>query len=429
MFGQVEDIIAPITGPGPAAVTILRLSGERSWAIAGRLFAQLPVSPQERHVYYGRFSTGDDGYLTLFSAHRSFTGEDCAEFSIHGSRASVSSLVQEALRLGARLAKPGEFTQRAFMNGRIDLTEAEAIRDTVEAQTDAQLRLANANREGALRRRFEAVTKELFKNLALLEAHTDFSEELGELDDQAFLAGLSEAKFQLDALLETSELGRIIRNGLRIAIVGPPNAGKSSLLNAVLGIDRAIVTDMPGTTRDYIEESVDLAGFPAVLIDTAGLRDTEDMVEAIGVQKARAVAANADVVWLLQEPPHTFPYGWGFDRPTIRVASKLDLAPAPPGFIGVSAHTRRGLDNLISKTISEFIPEHIEFAIAPRHKPEIVSALEAVENAIQTVQHGRPADLTSVSLRLAIEAIGRVTGETADADMVSRIFADFCIGK
>lgn len=424
-----DTIVAPITGPGPAAVAVVRLSGPDAWAIALSLFPSIQTNPQERHAYYGTYITGDDGYLILFSEGRSYTSEPTVEMSIHGSVSSVRALVDQALSHGARMAEPGEFTQRAFMNGRIDLTQAEAVRDTIEARTQAQLRLANHHRGGQLSQRVQGISKDVAGVLATIEAHTDFSEEIGDLPGSELATRLTLARASLDELIATRETGRIIRQGLRIAILGPPNAGKSSLLNAILGIDRAIVTPVPGTTRDYIEESVELNGFPAVLIDTAGLRETIDPIEELGVQKARAIAANADLIWLLQDATDTVNMIWEVDRPTIRIANKIDLAPAKPGFVGISCLSRQGLDELIRASLAFLRLQETDFAIDPRHAPYLEEARSSIELAIETLANDRPSDLAVVGLRNALFELGKVTGETADSDMIERIFADFCIGK
>ncbi|MBC8066268.1 MAG: tRNA uridine-5-carboxymethylaminomethyl(34) synthesis GTPase MnmE, partial [Chlorobia bacterium] len=322
-----DTILAPITGPGPAPVAIVRLSGPDSWRIAHTLSNGRSDS-EPKLAQYLAFCTGDDGYLILFEAGKSYTGEECAEISIHGSRASVNALMEAAKLNGARLAEPGEFTQRAFMNGRIDLTEAEAVRDTIEAETSAQLRMANLLRDGALHRLLKAQADSLIGVLAAIEASVDFSEEIGEVDPQALNSRIESVQMTLAELLDTASTGRILREGLRIAIVGPPNAGKSSLLNRLLGQDRAIVTDTPGTTRDYVEERADFDGFPVVLVDTAGLRETNDPIEAIGVQKSRAIAANADLIWFVTDARDPVdPSLFSFEHPVVSIANKIDLAP------------------------------------------------------------------------------------------------------
>ena len=367
--------------------------------------------------------------MLFFEAARSFTGEQAAEVSLHGSLASISSLLRAARALGARSAEPGEFTERAFLNGRIDLTEAEAIRDTIEAETDAQLRLANLIRDGGLHNRLNRLREELIGILAAIEASVDFSEEVGEVDSSGIETRLQFVLREIDSLLETADSGRLIRQGLRIAIVGPPNAGKSSLLNAMLGADRSIVTEIPGTTRDYVEEKAEFNRFPVVLIDTAGLRDTQDPVESIGVQRARTLAANADLVWFVvdsREPVD--PGSWGSDRPMIQIGNKIDLAAAPSGHVGISCTTREGLAKLRSETLTRFeLPQGI--AIQMRHEPELRLAREELELARETLAFDRPPDLAAMGIRAAVDALGRITGETADPDVISRIFRDFCIGK
>lgn len=429
MSSPFDTIVAPITGAGGAPVAVMRLSGPQAWEIANLLSISKAKLDRPRFAQYLSFSTGDDGYLLLFEAGKSYTGEESAELSIHGSRASVSAMLEACKSFGARLAEPGEFTQRAFMNGRIDLTEAEGVRDTIEAETDAQLRLANQMRDGKLHLRLTSLVDEMVGALAAIEASVDFSEEIGEIDPTNLGLRIEGVMTGLQELLNTSYTGRIMRDGLRIAIVGPPNAGKSSLLNRLLGAERSIVTEIAGTTRDYVEERLDLDGYPVVLIDTAGLRDTEDVVESIGVQKSRAIAADADLIWYVVDThkaaEHLVPE---FTRPVVRISNKIDLKPVSSDWVGISCVSGEGIEALIQSAKAQF-DNPIGIAIQTRHEPELKEAVDELTLAREVLIHNRPPDLAAVGIRSAIQAVGRITGETAEADMISRIFRDFCIGK
>lgn len=424
-----DTIVAPITGQGTAAVAVIRLSGPESWEIAGKVFS--PWRPEPLRASHGHYIFGDDGIAIAFADGHSYTGEESAELSIHGSTASVRALLDACIAAGARLAEPGEFTLRAFLNGRIDLTQAEAVRETVEARTGAQLRLANLHREGALRRRIERIADIVLGQLAAIEASVDFSEEVGEYDAAAGILALSEARAETERLMSTAAISKLIRRGLRVAIVGPPNAGKSSLLNALLGRDRSIVTDVPGTTRDFVEEQIEVEGIPVSLIDTAGLRDSTDRVEAIGVERTRSVAAEADCIWYVYDSTA----GWtasdekaSSELAATIVANKADLALGSPG-IRVSALTSDGLPALLSSLPLAADLGHREVAINARQHELLADALAGIGGAIQTIESQRPPDLAVVQLRQACQALGSITGRTATHDMISRIFSDFCVGK
>lgn len=460
-----DTIVAPITGPGPAAVAIVRLSGPRAWLIASKTFEPWPQNPEPRRAIYGRYATGDDGLALPFEEGHSYTGEQTVEMSLHGSPPSVRALVAACIQADARMARPGEFTERAFLSGRIDLTQAEAVRDTVEAQTDAQLRLANLHREGALNREVAALAEETLSLLAAIEASVDFSEEIGELDRSAATRRIGALLENVGKLLATAESGRILREGLRIAIVGPPNAGKSSLLNRLLGHDRSIVADTPGTTRDYVEERADLGGVPCVLIDTAGLRETDDEVESIGVNRSRLIAANADLVWYVFDATscvsrqHGEGAGWFVraDLPTNDserfwlMANKCDLLRAPqpantqrptpqhqdpkpqtpnPEPHPISALTGQGIPALIGRLRAYAdLDRDPGPRIAPRHAPLLERTRTALQQVQTVLQSPVPDDLAAVGLRDAAQALGEITGETTTPDIIERIFHDFCIGK
>lgn len=438
MSSPFDTIVAPITGTENAAVAVVRLSGPESWEIAAAVFAPWPDPAIPRMACYGHLANGDDGLCLLFEEGHSYTGERSVELSVHGSRASVAALIESCLAAGARLARPGEFTERAFLNGRIDLTQAEGVRDTIESLTQTQLRQANLLREGMLRDQIRLVRREVLGVLASVEASVDFSEEVGDFDREAGLERLGEAETKLQGLLATAEAGRILRRGYRIAIVGPPNAGKSSLLNLLLGFDRAIVTDVPGTTRDFVEESVDLGGLPCVITDTAGLRESEDAVERIGIERARKVAAAADEIWYVFDACE----GWrsedeeavqALDRPFRRLQNKVDLNPSVPALdaVRISAITGAGVPELIRETAGRVLAngEEREVWINERHRPLLESAVGHLASARATLMQDLPFDLATVHLRAALNDLGEITGETATEDLLERVFSTFCIGK
>jgi tRNA modification GTPase len=429
-----DTIVAPVTASGRAAIAVVRVSGPAAWQIASRVFSPWPPRPRSHRAYFGRYAHGDEGLALCFAEGRGFTGEPAVEFSLHGSPASVRALLDACEAAGARSAAPGEFTYRAFMHGRLDLTQAAGVLEGVEAATASQLRHAASLRRGSLREQVTAIRNDLVGVLAAVEASVDFSDEIGELDQESALVRLAGARASITRLLDTVAAGAILRDGLRIALVGLPNAGKSSLMNALLGFERAIVTPNPGTTRDLIEENCELGGLLCVLIDTAGLRETEDQAEAIGVRLALSAAARADQVWYLIDSAR----GWSDEdarlatslpAPPMVVATKTDLAPPPPeATIAVSARTGEGLPLLAQVAANSL--EGIEGPILSSHQvAPLTDAVAALEQAELTLRADLPVDLVAVDLRAAISALGEVTGETASEDMIERIFRDFCVGK
>ncbi len=430
---RFDTISALISGSPPAAVAWVRISGDEAYEVASKLFSPWPDNPTPRHALYGRFAHGDDGLALPFEEGKSYTGERVVEFSVHGSRASITALLDACERAGARPARPGEFTLRAFLNGRIDLTQAEAVAETVDALTERQLRMANLNREGALARQVREVRESLLGLLARIEASVDFPDEVGDLDLDAAASTCAYAAQNLNRLIDEGKRAHLARQGLRVAILGRPNAGKSSLLNVIVGSNRAIVTEIPGTTRDTVEETVSFGGVPIVLIDTAGIRQTEDVVEQIGVQRTFASAETADRLWYLFDAST----GWtaedeiaisALQREAMLIGNKSDIATPERG-IPVSAVTGQGIGNLLELTVADLVTESETPATNDRQSAALSTALESVLACQDAANAHHPPDLLTVFLRDAIETLGRVTGETATPDMLQEIFSRFCIGK
>ncbi len=412
----------------------IRLSGGGSWAVASRIFSAWPKEPQSHKAVFGSLPTGDDGLALPFADGHGFTGEEAVEFFIHGSPASIRALLDLLMTQGARPAEPGEFSLRAFMNGRLDLAQAEGVKMTVESETSAQLKLAKGLREGDLSHRISQLREELIGVLAAIEAATDFSEEAGDLDVPLALSRLSHCHTNLINLQNEGETAKIGLQGLRVALVGPPNAGKSSLLNALLQQDRAIVTNIPGTTRDTLEETMEIHGLKVVLIDTAGLRETEDLVEQLGLERSRQAMAGADLVWQLYDSA----LGWTENDEKLLqshsgevwvIAAKSDLVPGlPDKGIPISVVGTPGLDTLLEK-VKSFSPPPGAAALLPRHKGLLSASIIAVSDSIECLQSPVPTDLAAVPVQSAIRILGEITGETTPPDVITRIFHDFCIGK
>jgi tRNA modification GTPase len=454
---RTDTIAAIATPPGEGGIGIVRVSGEQAFPIAERLFRRRGGSKplQSHRAYFGVIvdpATGetlDRALLLPFRAPHSYTGEDVVEFHCHGSPYLLRRVLELVWREGARPAEPGEFTLRAFLNGKLDLAQAEAVADLIRARSEAQLRSALALHEGRLSHQVHALGDELLRLLATVEAHIDFSEELGELDPHALIPDLQHLLQRLDALLQGARAGRILREGARVAIVGRPNVGKSSLLNALLGEERAITTDIPGTTRDTLEESLIIGGVPLVILDTAGLRESADVVEQIGIERARRAAERADLILFVYDL--TAP-DWDADRalletlpahaPKLLVGNKMDAAdPAQvqracsvfPDSVLISALTGAGLDALQEAILTALevqrIGEETLTLTHQRHIQAVADAKRALEHARDALQYGYSPDLIAVDLRAAWLALGAITGETADETLVQRIFRDFCIGK
>lgn len=461
MIDRTETIAAVATAIGPAGIGVVRLSGADALTVALNCFR--PVSPgnlppPSRKAVLGSFLAGpgtddpdrvlDQVLLTYFPAPRSYTGEEQVEISCHGSPLILRRVLGALLRSGARLAEPGEFTQRAFLNGKLDLAAAEAVSDVIHAGTDAALRVAQGQLAGRLSQETAELRRELIGMLAEIEAGIDFPDEIGSPEDAEIARRAQAVRTRLQRLLATAEAGRIYREGAAVVLAGRPNVGKSSLLNALLRSDRAIVTDVPGTTRDTLEEPLNLGGVPVRAIDTAGLRETEDPVESAGIRRSWDQVGAADlVVWvvepgLLPEPDLRLAERLSPGRLVV-AANKSDLGvPDITGIhaavgrtvevVPVSAQTGDGLDRL-ERVLADLLtggvgPEEI-WVSRLRHQQRLEEARAAVIRAIEAAAAGFDQAAVALDLRLATEALGEITGESVVEATISEIFRRFCVGK
>ncbi len=455
-MGQVsgDTIAAVATPPGEGGIGIVRVSGPLAFTLAERIFRQARPTPLESHrIYFGALCDPDTGevldraLLLTFRAPHSYTGEDVVELSCHGSPLLLRRVLSLLWRLGARPAQPGEFTQRAFLNGKLDLAQAEAVADLIRARTESQLRAALYLHEGKLSRAIRQLNDQLLALLAEVEATIDFSEEIGELDRESSAQRLQSLLDQLGQLLRTAQSGRLLREGVRVAIIGRPNVGKSSLLNALLGEDRAIVTPIPGTTRDLIEEAFQIQGIPIVVLDTAGLRENPDPVEQMGIERTHRAMEHADLLLVVFDVSEGLTADdcallrrLPMNKPHIIVWNKADLVaesvvPPPVGEVAVkvSALTGAGLDRLCTAILERMnltgVGEESLLLTHQRHVQAVEDACRHLESALQATLAELPADLLAVDLRAAWQALGEITGESVDEALIQRIFQDFCIGK
>jgi len=438
---EKDTITACATPPGTSALALIRLSGPGSISIAEKLSGkQLPPrSPLPTHLRLQE-TILDEVVITTWPKPKSYTGEDLVEMSCHGNPIIVQSILQAICTLGARPARPGEFTERAFLNGRMDLTKAEAVLDVLHARSERALRAGQRALAGQLSDRLMADRETLLQLLARIEAWIDFPEE--DIQPEVGAGFLSDIKALLKStasLLSTAPLGYRLRSGYRLVLAGPPNAGKSSLLNALLGMDRALVSPIPGTTRDTVEESITLAGFPVRLIDTAGLHTSKDPVEIQGMARTRAAMQNADLVLALIDSTHPDdPCAKEWElicHQVITVLTKSDL-PSKQARKGVrvSAKTGEGLDTLQSQisqrlTADLGAPGADEIAITTRHEDALRKTTEALACASASLMAKSAPELVASDLRLALHSLESILGVGTSEDVLDRLFAQFCIGK
>lgn len=459
----VATICAVATPPGQGGVGIVRISGPEAEPVLRALCPGLPQALPSHKLTLTRASSQgvvlDEVMAVVMRAPRSYTGEDVVELHGHGGELNMSRLLEATCALGARLAEPGEFTRRAFLNGRLDLTQAEAVADIIHAHSEAALKLAQRHLAGALGQAVTQMQTSLVEAVTLTEAAIDFSteEHVYQLDAEALVKRLSGLRGRIEALLGTFDAGRQLREGVRVVILGRPNAGKSTLFNHLCGQPRAIVTEVPGTTRDFLEERVMVGGVALALVDTAGVRETPDRVERLGVARSLEQAAAADVIlWLIDgsepwalEPEERAALEAAAGRADVlAVINKADRPQALDDEALNALHVlsegqalrvsllegRQGLDALLA-TLGEVARRRLapaeEGAVITRlrHREALGRALEAMERAEEAAESGLSHEFVALDLRLALEAVGELVGQVTVDDILHRIFSDFCVGK
>ena len=457
---DTADTIAAITTPlGESGIGAIRISGPDAYAVGDKIFKSKSAVPlkerRDRSIQYGTIvdengTCIDEVLALIMKGPHSYTAEDVLEIQCHGGRGVLESILQLILRSGARMANPGEFTERAFVNGRIDLAQAEAVMDVIQAKSRAGLTSAVSQLEGRLSKVINKTRKELTELVTRLEVMIDYPEE--DLEDIAVpdvSGALQEMQEKLQHMLEESQNGRMIRDGVMAAIAGTPNAGKSSLLNRLLQEERAIVTDVPGTTRDVLEEWITLRGVPVCLVDTAGIRETDDTVEKIGVSRARRYLDQADIILAVIDGSRPLTdedkdiLQSAADKNVIIVLNKTDLPSVMTsqdlstyGFpiCPISASTGDGLEELKDRLLQEvlkggFTDGPSALLTNTRHIELVRQSAEALERARQSLQDGMPLDCAVIDIRQAWDTLGSITGDTVHDDIVEEIFSRFCLGK
>ena len=474
LYGNEDTIAAISTAKGEGGIGIIRLSGPKAIEILERIFISASSEASEegsekkllkpRYFYYGHVADPEDGrqideaMAVFFKAPHSYTAEDSAEIQVHGSIVSLRNTLELCLREGARLAEKGEFTKRAFLNGRLDLSQAEAVAELVSAKAQKSFDMALSQLNGSVSEKIDALLQKLLDIEVELSVNIDYpDEDIEELSYARLIAELSDIKAEISRLLKASDSARILREGLSVSIIGRPNVGKSSLLNELLGEDRAIVTEIAGTTRDTIEEYAELRGIPLRLIDTAGIRKTKDVVENIGVERSLKAAENAELVILMrdaamaeaavnEEDASSFESLETEGKKTILVYNKMDKVKDKGSFVENTAS-----DTLYGKPVFmslkdgsglEELKDRIEAAVCGgelrmeerglsslRHIELLREALSHISHAVSAAGEREGFDLIEIDVRECFDTLGKITGRTAEAELIDEIFSRFCLGK
>ncbi len=456
-----QDTIAAIsTALGEGAIAIVRISGTDAVKIANTIFTGKDLENVPTHtIHYGHIKDPntdeviEEVMVSLMRAPKTFTREDIVEINCHGGLVSVNRLLQLVLKEGARLAEPGEFTKRAFLNGRIDLSQAEAVMDLIRAKTDRAMNVAIGQMEGKLSKLVQELRQQLLETLAHVEVNIDYPEydDVEEMTHTIFIEKARNVEREIDKLLRTAEQGKILREGLSTVIIGRPNVGKSSLLNSLVHEKKAIVTDVPGTTRDVIEEYVNVRGVPLRLVDTAGIRETEDIVERIGVERSRQVLKEADLILLVlnygeelaEEDEKLFKAVEGMDVIVIvnktDLLNKLDMERVKKisdnhPIVTTSLIEEKGVDQLEEAIADLFFKGKLEsqditYVSNSRHIALLQQAKQAVQDAVEGIENGIPVDMAQIDLTRAWELLGEIVGDTVHESLINQLFSQFCLGK
>lgn len=457
---RIDDTIAAVSTPaGRGGISIIRISGAEAIAVADKVFKNeygKTLSGAVSHTITHGFAVREDGSVidevlcTVMKAPHTYTKEDVVEINCHGGIISTREILSAVLGSGARLAQPGEFTKRAFLNGRMDLCEAESVIDIINAKTSDAQSVSVHQLKGALSESIGKIRERLLMLIAHLQVLIDFADEdLEPLSDEEYLAGLKEAYTDIEKLVSTADRGKILKDGVKTAIVGKPNVGKSSLLNLLYGDDRAIVTDIEGTTRDAIEETVSLGGVMLNLADTAGIRETSDAIEKIGVEKSKSIMEDADLVIFMADATRPLDPNDEYimkslgGKNTIVLINKSEgeikpdtaiLKGISDKIIEFSVNEKKGLD-VLEKTVSEMfscgeIAQSDDAVVTSvRHKDALIKSKNALKSAIDAIESGIELNMTFIDIENAISALGEITGQTVAEEIVDKIFHSFCVGK
>ena len=455
----MSTIAAISTAPGNAGIGIIRLSGEKCFEIIEKIFVPKKKSPVVGYsMKYGKIINRqnkeviDEVLVSYFVAPKSYTTENMCEINSHGGTIIEHKILEECLKNGAVLAEPGEFTKRAFLNGRIDLSQAEAVIDVINAKTDKEARVAERQLEGSLSRNIKKIQDEILDLMADIEASIDYPEyDIEETTNKKIENVMQDVKIKLEKLEESFRNGKIIKEGIRTAIVGKPNVGKSSLLNLMLGENRAIVSNVEGTTRDTIEEYINIKGVPLKIIDTAGIRKTNDEVEKIGVEKSLNISNTAELIIAVFDDSREFDeedkkiVELIKNKQAIILINKTDMNKKliinneeiknlNKDIIEFSTIEEKGLDELYNTIenmfkLNQIDSDNSEIITNERQKQHILKAIEAEEKAMESAKANMPSDITAIAIKQILEELAEITGQSASEDIINEIFKKFCLGK